>query len=97
MGSIVSILIKEVVLGFILREVEDLPDVCLIDLAEVSCSRRLSELHWALHARRLLDQIGFDPVHPCFYLAVWFQRECREALLDVTLMWYDFSFHSEAT
>jgi hypothetical protein len=79
-----------------LREVEDLSDVCLIDLAEVSCSGRLCQ-RTPLGASCLeiaeSDQIWFL----CFYLAVWFQRECREALLDVTILWCNFSFHSEVT
>jgi hypothetical protein len=35
--------------------------------------------------------IGWNPVVRAhvFYLTVWFQRECCEALLAVTIMWHD--------
>jgi hypothetical protein len=56
-----------------------------------------SELHWAFHAWRLLNRVGFDHAHPYFSLAVWFQRERCEALLVVTIMEHAFSFHGEVS
>ena len=44
------------------------------------------ELHWAIHAWRLLDRVGFGRAHSCFTLAVWFQRERFESLLAVNIM-----------
>ena len=41
------------------------------------------ELHWAIHAWRLLDRMVFDRAHRCFTLTVWFQRERFEAPLAV--------------
>ena len=59
----------------------------LVDLAEVTSSGRLRrQLHWAIHAWRLLDRVEFGRAHPCFTLAVWFQRERFEALLAVNIM-----------
>jgi hypothetical protein len=55
--------------------------------------RVLSELHWAIHAWRLMDRVIFGRAHPCFYLTVWFQRECFEALQAVNTMEHAFSFH----
>ena len=51
------------------------------------------ELHWVIHAWRLLDRVVFGRTHPCFYLTVWFQRERFEALLAVNTMEHAFSFH----
>jgi hypothetical protein len=52
-----------------------------------------SELHWAIHAWRLLDRVGFGRAHPYFSLTVWFERGCFEALLAVNIMGHAFSFH----
>jgi hypothetical protein len=43
------------------------------------------------------DQMGFGQAHPYFYLTIWFQRKRCEALLVVTIMRYDFSFHGEVS
>jgi hypothetical protein len=40
-----------------------------------------------------MDQVGFGRVHPCFSLAMWFQRERFEALLAINIMEHAFSFH----
>jgi hypothetical protein len=54
------------------------------------------ELHW----RFMLEDcwIIWDSVlHTIFYLTVWFQRERFEALLVVSIIWYNFSFHAEVS
>jgi hypothetical protein len=51
------------------------------------------ELHWAIHAWRLLDRVEFGRAHPCFSLTVWFERGRFEALLAVNIMGHAFSFH----
>jgi hypothetical protein len=67
-----------------------------MDLVGVTCSGRLHRrTPLGDHAWRLLDWMGFGRAHPCFYLTVWFQREHCEALLAVTIMQRDFSFHGE--
>jgi hypothetical protein len=67
-----------------------------MDLVGVTCSGRLRRrAPLGDHAWRLLDRMGFGRAHPYFYLTVWFQRERCEALLAVTIMRSDFSFHGE--
>jgi hypothetical protein len=69
-----------------------------MDLARVACSRRLlRRTPLGDHAWRLLDWVGFGRAHPCFYLTVWFQWECCEALLIVSTMRRDFLFHGEVS
>jgi hypothetical protein len=46
----------------------------------------IGEFHWAIHTWRLLEQARFGRAHPYFSLSVLFQRECYEALLDITIM-----------
>ena len=88
------------VLGFLLRQDKDLLTTCFFDLARLSIwlpwrvpEGSAGELHWAIHAWRLLDRVGFGRAHPCFTLAVWFQRERFEAVLAVFIMEHAFSFH----
>jgi hypothetical protein len=69
-----------------------------MDLARVACSGRLRRrTPLGDHASRSLDWMGFGRAHPCFYLTVWFQRERCEALLTVSTMRRDFSFHGEVS
>jgi hypothetical protein len=69
-----------------------------MDLAGVACSRRLRRrTSLGDHAWRLLDRMGFGRAHPCFYLTIWFQREHCEALLTVSTMQRDFSFHGKVS
>jgi hypothetical protein len=51
------------------------------------------KLHWAIHAWRLLDRMGFGLADPCFSLTVWFHRERFEALLAFNIMEHAFLFH----
>jgi hypothetical protein len=69
-----------------------------MDLAGVACSERLRRrTPLGDHAWRLLDRMGFGRAHPCFYLTILFQRERCEALLTVSSMRRDFSFHGEVS
>jgi hypothetical protein len=69
-----------------------------MDLAGVACSGRLRrQTPLGDHARRLLDRMRFGRAHPRFYLTVWFQRDRCEALLTVSTMRRDFSFHGEVS
>jgi hypothetical protein len=58
----------------------------LIDLVGVPESSA-DDIHWALDAYGLLDRMGFDRVHPCFW-PYGFRRELREASLFVAIMRY---------
>jgi hypothetical protein len=51
------------------------------------------KLHRAIHAWRLLDQVGFGCAHSCFSLTFLFQRELFKVLLAVNIMEHAFSFH----
>jgi hypothetical protein len=51
----------------------------LVDLAGVSNSGRLRR-------ETPLDEYCLERAQPCFFLAVWFQRERGEALLSVIIM-----------
>jgi hypothetical protein len=68
--------IKEVVLGFFPRQDEiDWMLAPLIWPDGRVPEDSASELHWAIHAWRLMDRVILGRAHPCFFLTVWVQRE----------------------
>jgi hypothetical protein len=51
-------------------------------------------------SRSCLEIAGSDGIRsgvPMFFLTIWFQRESCEALLTVSSMRRDFSFHGEVS
>jgi hypothetical protein len=66
---------------------EDRPDLLPTGLAGFSCSGSpAGEIHHAINAWRLLDWVFSVVRTHVFYLTIWFQRECFEALLTVNFM-----------
>jgi hypothetical protein len=84
-GELSICLIKEEILGFFSHQ-----DGVLVNF-DTHWSRvpesSAGDIHWALDAYGLLDRMGFDRVHPCFW-PYGFRRELREASLFVAIMRY---------
>jgi hypothetical protein len=55
---------------------------CLLSLIWPKCL----ELHWAPHAWRLLDRIGFWGAHPCFYWPFGFRGKRDKAMLSIDII-----------
>jgi hypothetical protein len=55
---------------------------CLLSLIWPKCLA----LHWAPHAWRLLDRIGFWGAHPCFYWQFGFRGKRDKAMLSIDII-----------